>query len=68
MCKEMPVIPVNRVVDKKRIIGKRRAKGGERHKGLQKRLPPYTLAGFDLTTHDSTGRDDTTTRPRHQGA
>jgi hypothetical protein len=22
MCKEMPVIPVNRVVDKKRIIGK----------------------------------------------
>jgi hypothetical protein len=28
MCKEMPVIPVNRVVDTKRIIGKiRRAKG-----------------------------------------
>jgi hypothetical protein len=22
MCKEMPVIPVNRVVDKKRVIGK----------------------------------------------
>jgi hypothetical protein len=22
MCKEMPIIPVNRVVDKKRIIGK----------------------------------------------
>jgi hypothetical protein len=30
MCKEMPVIPVNRVVDKKRIIRKRRAKEGER--------------------------------------
>jgi hypothetical protein len=24
LCKEMPVIPVNRAVDKKRIIGKRR--------------------------------------------
>jgi hypothetical protein len=31
MCKEMPVIPVNRVVDKKRIFGKiggpRRSRG-----------------------------------------
>jgi hypothetical protein len=33
MCKEMLVIPVNKVVDPKRIIGKRRAKE-ERHKGL----------------------------------
>jgi hypothetical protein len=33
MCKEMPVIPVDRVVDKKRIIGKRRAEEEERHKG-----------------------------------
>jgi hypothetical protein len=32
MCKEMPVIPVNRVVDKKRMIGKRRVEE-ERHKG-----------------------------------
>jgi hypothetical protein len=32
MCKEMPVIPVNRVADKKRIIGKRRAKEEERDK------------------------------------
>jgi hypothetical protein len=34
MCKEMPVIPVNRVVDPKRIIRKRRAEEEERHKGL----------------------------------
>jgi hypothetical protein len=30
------------------------------------KLPPYTLAGFDLTTHDSASKD-VTTRPRHQG-
>jgi hypothetical protein len=35
MCKEMPVIPVNKVVDPKRIIRKKwRAKEEERHKGL----------------------------------
>jgi hypothetical protein len=28
MCKEMPVILVNRVVDKKRIIGKMESQGG----------------------------------------
>jgi hypothetical protein len=34
MCKEMPVIPVNREVDMKRIMGKNwRAKEEERHKG-----------------------------------
>jgi hypothetical protein len=34
MCKEMPVIPDNSVVDKKRIIGKNGgAKEEERHKG-----------------------------------
>jgi hypothetical protein len=34
MCKEMPVIPGNRVVDPKRIIIKKwRAKKEERHKG-----------------------------------
>jgi hypothetical protein len=34
MCKEMPVIPVNRVVDPKRRIGtKWRAEEEERHKG-----------------------------------
>jgi hypothetical protein len=35
MCKEMRVIPVNRVVDRKRIIGKKwRAEEEEGHKGL----------------------------------
>jgi hypothetical protein len=35
MCKEMPVIPVNRVVDLKRTVGKKwRAEEEERHKGL----------------------------------
>jgi hypothetical protein len=35
MCKELPVIPVNRVVGPKRIIGKKwRA---EEHKGLPKK-------------------------------
>jgi hypothetical protein len=51
MCKEMPVIPVNRVVDTKRIIEKWRAEEEERHKGLlsQKHLTKficYVLACF----------------------
>jgi hypothetical protein len=34
MCKEKPVNPVDRVVDKKRIIGEKwRAEAEERHKG-----------------------------------
>jgi hypothetical protein len=41
MCKEMPVIPVNRVVNAKRIIGKKwRAKEEEKHKGLLTPFPP----------------------------
>jgi hypothetical protein len=41
MCKEMPVIKVNRTVDKKRIFGKKwSAKEEERHKGS---LPPPLL-------------------------
>jgi hypothetical protein len=35
MCKEMPVIPVNRVVDKKRIIGKN--EGQRRRRGTRGR-------------------------------
>jgi hypothetical protein len=35
MCKEMPVIPVNEVVDKKSMIGKRWPKQEESHKGSQ---------------------------------
>jgi hypothetical protein len=33
MCKEMPLIPVDRVVDTKRIIGKMEVQGRGRHKG-----------------------------------
>jgi hypothetical protein len=33
MCKEMPVIPVNRVVDPKIIIGGKRRAEEERHNG-----------------------------------
>jgi hypothetical protein len=33
MCKEMPVIPVNKVVDQKNIWKKWRAEEEERHKG-----------------------------------
>jgi hypothetical protein len=40
MCKEVPVIPDNKVVDPKRIIRKKwRAEEEERHKGL---LTPKT--------------------------
>jgi hypothetical protein len=40
MCKELPVILVNKVVDPKRIIKKWRAEEEERHKGslTQKKL------------------------------
>jgi hypothetical protein len=51
MCKEMPVIVVDRVVDKKRIIGKN---GGprRRHKGsLTKKIPyPNLIHGYHLTS------------------
>jgi hypothetical protein len=33
MCKEMPVIPIDMVVDKKRTIGKMEGQGGGEHKG-----------------------------------
>jgi hypothetical protein len=46
MCKEMPVIPVNEVVDPKRIIGKkwRAEEEEERHKGSL--TPPKNVAIF----------------------
>jgi hypothetical protein len=34
MCKDMPVIPVNRVVDIKRIIGKMEGRGGGEAQGV----------------------------------
>jgi hypothetical protein len=36
MCKEMPVIPVNKVVDQKNNRIKWRAEEEERHKGIKK--------------------------------
>jgi hypothetical protein len=42
MCKELPVILVNKVVDPKRIIGKKwRAEEEERHKGSPTPQKPY---------------------------
>jgi hypothetical protein len=40
MCKEMPVIPVNKVADPKRIIGKTEGRGGGEAQGVadQKKL------------------------------
>jgi hypothetical protein len=41
ICKEMPVIPVNRVADKKRIIGKPwSGRGGGEAKGVAAAPPP----------------------------
>jgi hypothetical protein len=40
MCKEMLVIPGNKVVDKKRIIGKRVGLGGGEAQGVADPPPP----------------------------
>jgi hypothetical protein len=46
MCKELPVILVNKVVDPKRIIGKNwRAEEEERHKGS---LTPQKTASINF--------------------
>jgi hypothetical protein len=43
MCKEIPVILVNRVVGKKRIIGKMEGQGGgEAQRVADPHLPPHT--------------------------
>jgi hypothetical protein len=56
----MLLIPVNRVEDKKRIV--RKNGGPRRRRGPLKKywsclcflkIVPYSLAGFDLTTHYS---------------
>jgi hypothetical protein len=39
MCKEMPVIPVNRLVDKKRIIRKMDGRGGGEAQGVNDPTP-----------------------------
>jgi hypothetical protein len=41
MCKEMPVITVNKVVDQKEELEKWRAKEEERHKGSLTPPPPH---------------------------
>jgi hypothetical protein len=46
MCKEMPVIPVNRVVDPKRIIGKKGRGGGEAQGVADP--PPPTKKSFTI--------------------
>jgi hypothetical protein len=51
MCKETPVIPVNRVVDPKRIISKWRAKEEEMHKGSL--TPKKSHDRFERTTYNA---------------
>jgi hypothetical protein len=69
MCKEMPVIPVNKVVDPKRIIvKKRRAEEEERHKeSLTQRSGILKLAWVDARVgqaHDvAQARVEVTARP-----
>jgi hypothetical protein len=49
MCKEMPFIPVNRVVNKKIIIGKN---GGLRRRiGTREYCPPPKKSKFTLKRH-----------------
>jgi hypothetical protein len=42
MCKEMPVIPVNRLVDKIKIIGKNEGRGGGEVQGVADPPPTHT--------------------------
>jgi hypothetical protein len=51
MCKEMPVIPVNRVVDPKRIIGMEGREGGEAQGVADP--PPKKKCLLHLTPPDS---------------
>jgi hypothetical protein len=46
MCKEMPVIPVNKVVDPKRIIGK--TGGQRRRRGFRKRISKLSFSAEAL--------------------
>jgi hypothetical protein len=52
MCKEITVIPVNKVVDPKRITGKKwRAEEEERHKGSL--TPPKNIHRYIHTLHNT---------------
>jgi hypothetical protein len=51
MCKEMPVILVDRVVDKKRIIGKMEGQGGgggEAHRVADPKKVDVNFTGFQF--------------------
>jgi hypothetical protein len=49
MCKEMPFIPVNRVVDPKRIIREKwRAEEVDRHKGLLTNAEKFRAICYNL--------------------
>jgi hypothetical protein len=55
MCKEMPVIPVNKVVDPKRTIGKMEGQGGGEAQGVavpppQKKSQTHLVTLFDVHT------------------
>jgi hypothetical protein len=54
MCKELPVILVNKVVDPKKLIGKKcRAKEEERHKGSVTPPPPKKKKKFVHRKHEN---------------
>jgi hypothetical protein len=57
MCKEMPLIPVDRVVDTKRIIGKMEVQGRGRHKGSLT-PPPQKKSIFELAVGPNDPRTD----------
>jgi hypothetical protein len=46
MCKEMPAIPVNRVVDTKRIIRKREGHGGRQAQGVSDPPKKVSITNF----------------------
>jgi hypothetical protein len=50
MCKEMPVILVDKVVDKKRIIGKMEGQGVHMGSLTQKRSIVYPIVGISIVT------------------
>jgi hypothetical protein len=58
MCKEMLVIPVIRVVDKKRIHNWKnwRTEGEERHKGLQTKIIVMSYSASDVNSTSSLHR------------
>jgi hypothetical protein len=68
MSKEMPVIPINSVVDPKRIIGtKWRAKEEERHNGLLTTTPPKNLLQALLISFEAKDRFFRSSRMRACG-